>query len=227
MGQWCKQLEDLNLRFCEGLTDAGLVELAPGCGKSLKTLGIATCARITDTSLEAIGLYCTSLQTLSLDSDVIKNQGVLSIAKGCPSLKVLKLHCVNVTDDALLAVGAYCVSLELLALNSFQRFTDKCVFVQYILLGYLSDNPCSSMANEKHMITLCFAVQKCWLIMKCLDVHIFHICIVLFPRPIVLHVVIIFIGSLATGLFSYLNQVTLLYIMLTSFCFKCSLRLHL
>lgn len=127
VGEFCKQLEDLNLRFCEGLTDKGLVELALGCGKSLRALSIAACARITDTALEAVGSYCSSLQTLSLDSEFIKNKGVLAVVKGCRSLKALKLQCINVTDEALQAVGTYSLSLELLALYSFQRFTDRSV----------------------------------------------------------------------------------------------------
>lgn len=127
VGQSCKQLEDLNLRFCEGLTDIGLVELAIGCAKSLKSLGIAVCAKITDVSLEAVGLHCKSLEMLSLDSEFMHNKGVLAVAQGCPSLRILKLQCINVTDEALQAVGSSCFSLELLALYSFQRFTDKLV----------------------------------------------------------------------------------------------------
>lgn len=125
VGQCCKQLEDLNLRFCEGLTDVGLVELALGVRKSLKSLGVAACAKITDISMEAVASHCGSLETLSLDSEFIHNQGVLAVAKGCPHLKSLKLQCINLTDDALKAVGVSCLSLELLALYSFQRFTDK------------------------------------------------------------------------------------------------------
>ncbi|KAG9136146.1 hypothetical protein Leryth_003769 [Lithospermum erythrorhizon] len=37
----CKHLEELNFRFCDGLTDTGLVELANGCGQSLKSLGVS------------------------------------------------------------------------------------------------------------------------------------------------------------------------------------------
>lgn len=127
MGESCKQLGDLNLRFCEGLTDVGLVDFALHCGKSLKALSVAACARITDVSLEAIGSHCRSLETLSLDSEFVQNKGLLSVAKGCPLLKVLKLQCINVTDEALQAVGTLCSSLEVLALYSFQRFTDKLV----------------------------------------------------------------------------------------------------
>lgn len=125
IGECCKRLEDLNLRFCEGLTDAGLVQLVNGCGRTLKSVGIAACARITDISLEAVGSNCKSLDTLSLDSDVINNEGFLAVAKGCRQLKVLKLQCVNISDLALEAIGQFCVSLELLALYSFQKFTDR------------------------------------------------------------------------------------------------------
>lgn len=119
----------MNLRFCEGLTDAGVVELALGCGKSLNTLGVAACAKITDISLEAVGLHCKSLETLSLDSEYVSDKGMLAVAKGCPLLKVLKIQCVNVTDEALAVVGTCCLSLEFLALYSLQKFTDKSVTV--------------------------------------------------------------------------------------------------
>lgn len=127
VGKCCKQLEDLTLRSCKELTDTGLADLTLGCGKSLKSLSVALCVKVTDLSLEAVGSHCKSLETLSLDSDSIHNKGVLAVAQGCPLLKVLKLHCVNVTDEALIAVGTHCLSLELLELNTFRRFTDKSV----------------------------------------------------------------------------------------------------
>jgi F-box/leucine-rich repeat protein 2/20 len=108
----------------------GVVELALGCGKSLKSLGVAACAKITDISLEAVGLHCTSLETLSLDSEFISNKGLLAVSKGCPLLKVLKLQCINVTDEALAAVGTCCLSLEMLAVCSLQKFTDRLVTLQ-------------------------------------------------------------------------------------------------
>ncbi|KAK6117303.1 hypothetical protein DH2020_048948 [Rehmannia glutinosa] len=125
VGECCNFLEKLNLRFCEGLTDTGLVKLAIGCGGTLKSLGVAACAKITDISFEAVGSHCRSLESLSLDSETIHNKGLLAMAKGCSALKVLKLQCLNITDDALQAVGIFCLSLESLALYSFQKFTDS------------------------------------------------------------------------------------------------------
>lgn len=124
VAQCCKLLEEINLRFCEGLSDTGLVELAKGCSKSIKVIGIAACAKITDVSLDAVGSHCQNLEILSLDSEFVHNEGVLAVAQGCPLLKVLKLQCINVTDEALQSVGISCLSLEQLALSGFQRFTD-------------------------------------------------------------------------------------------------------
>lgn len=104
-----------------------MVLLARGVGKSLKSLGIAACPKISDVSLEAVGLHCKSLESLSLDSELVFDKGVLAVAKGCSDLKVLKLLCINVTDEALTAVGACCLSLELLALYTFRKFTDMSV----------------------------------------------------------------------------------------------------
>ncbi|KAL2530704.1 F-box/LRR-repeat protein 4 [Forsythia ovata] len=125
VGKYCTQLEDLNLWICKGLTDTGLILLAIGCGRTLKSLGLAACAKITNASLAAVGLYCKSLEKLLVDSEFIHNKGLLAVAKGCPQLKSLRLQCRNLTDGALQAVGKFCQFLELLALYSFQNFTDK------------------------------------------------------------------------------------------------------
>ncbi|KAL2530606.1 F-box/LRR-repeat protein 4 [Forsythia ovata] len=111
VGKYCTQLEDLNLWSCKGLTDTGLILLAIGCGITLKSLGLAACAKITDASLAAF----------------IHNKGLLAVVKGCPQLKSLRLQCRNLTDEALQAVGKFCQFLELLALYSFQNFTDNCL----------------------------------------------------------------------------------------------------
>lgn len=117
------------------MTDAGLIDVAIGCGKTLKSLGIAACEKITDTSMEAVGAHCNVLESLSLDSELIHNKGVIAVAQGCSLLKVLKLQCINVSDEALLAVGTCCWSLELLALYGLQQFTDQLVALHgYLLL---------------------------------------------------------------------------------------------
>lgn len=117
------------MRFCEGLTDAGVIDLVIGCAKSLKSIGVAASAKISDLSLEAVGSHCKFLEILSLDSEYVHDKGVIAVAQGCKRLRNLKLQCVNVTDEAFTAVGELCPLLEGLALYSFQQFTDKLVIL--------------------------------------------------------------------------------------------------
>lgn len=138
VGKFCKQLEELNLRFCEGLTDVGVIDLVVGCSKSLKSIGVAASAKITDLSLEAVGSHCKLLEVLYLDSEYIHDKGLIAVAQGCHRLKNLKLQCVSVTDVAFAAVGELCTSLERLALYSFQHFTDKLVILfRLSVFGFL------------------------------------------------------------------------------------------
>ncbi|KAL2506131.1 F-box/LRR-repeat protein 4 [Abeliophyllum distichum] len=128
IGEFCTRLEDLNLWRCNSLTDTGLAQLALGCGRTLKSLGLDACQSLTDVSLEAVGFHCQSLEFLSLDSEFIHDKGLLAVAKGCTQLKSLKLECSNITDEALQAVGSFCLLLELLALYSCGQLTDKSLF---------------------------------------------------------------------------------------------------
>ncbi|XP_062182549.1 F-box/LRR-repeat protein 4-like isoform X2 [Phragmites australis] len=125
IGEGCKLLSNLNLRFVEGTTDDGLIGLVKNCGQSLVSLAVATCVWMTDASLHAVGSHCPNLEILSLESDRIQNEGVISIAKGCRQLKNLKLQCIGAGDEALDAIGLFCSLLESLSLNNFERFTDR------------------------------------------------------------------------------------------------------
>ncbi|XP_022858089.1 F-box/LRR-repeat protein 4-like [Olea europaea var. sylvestris] len=125
IGKYCSRLEDINLRDCVGLTDAGLFQLAVGCGRTLKSLGVASCESLTDISLEAVGIHCPSLQSLSLVSSSIDNKGLLSVAVGCCLLKSLKVQFENMMGEALQAVGSFSLLLEFLSLCHCAKLTDR------------------------------------------------------------------------------------------------------
>ncbi|KAL2506757.1 F-box/LRR-repeat protein 4 [Abeliophyllum distichum] len=129
VGKYFTRFEDLNTRFCEGLTDVGLVWLALGCGRTLKSLEVAASAKITDVSLEAVGSYCRSLETLSLESEFICNKDLLAVAKGCPLLISLELLCSKMTDEALQAITNFCPVLQFLSFCGSNYFTHKSVFL--------------------------------------------------------------------------------------------------
>ncbi|KAL2530453.1 F-box/LRR-repeat protein 4 [Forsythia ovata] len=128
VGKYFNRFEDLNMRFCEGLTDVGLDRLALGCGRTLKSLEVAASAKITDVSLEAVGSYCRSLVTFSLESEFICNKGLLAVAKGYPLLISLELLCSKMTDEALQAITTFCPVLQFLSFCGSNYFTDKSVF---------------------------------------------------------------------------------------------------
>lgn len=138
----------MSLRFVEGATDEGLIGLIKSCGQSLLSLGIANCAWMTDASLRAVGSHCPNLEILSLESELVKNEGVISIAKGCRLLKNLKLQCIGAGDEALEAIGSCCSLLEILSLNNFERFTDRySVYFHFNLLRH-----------KLHFCFICFFV---------------------------------------------------------------------
>ncbi|KAG8090063.1 hypothetical protein GUJ93_ZPchr0011g28304 [Zizania palustris] len=160
IGEGCKLLSYLNLRFVEGTTDEGLIGLIKSCGQSLVSLGVATCAWMTDASLHAVGLHCPNLENLSLESDHIKNEGVISVAKGCRLLKTLKLQCIGAGDEALEAIGLFCSFLESMSLNNFERFTDRSLSSIAKGCKHLTD----LILNDCHLLTdrsLEFVARSC------------------------------------------------------------------
>ncbi|KAL9394559.1 hypothetical protein Peur_013844 [Populus x canadensis] len=76
IGRNCSQLQSLNLGWCEGVGDVGVMSLAYGC-PDLRTLDLCGCVCITDDS-------------------------VIALANRCPHLRSLCLYyCRNITDRAM------------------------------------------------------------------------------------------------------------------------------
>uniref|UniRef100_J3N0X6 F-box/LRR-repeat protein 15-like leucin rich repeat domain-containing protein n=1 Tax=Oryza brachyantha TaxID=4533 RepID=J3N0X6_ORYBR len=123
-------LKELKLCAVEELTDEGLVEFVKIRGKSLVSLDISICNDcVTDRSLDAIGTYCHKLEVLSVESkDVKENKGLMSVAKGCQSLKSLKMLGLGVGDAALEAIGSFCSALETLFLDRLDKCSDRSLF---------------------------------------------------------------------------------------------------
>lgn len=76
----CNQLQYLNLGWCEGVGDKGVISLALGC-PNLSALDLCGCVLITDES-------------------------VIALATGCPHLRSLGLYyCQNITDRAMYSLA--------------------------------------------------------------------------------------------------------------------------
>lgn len=76
----CRQLQSLNLGWCEGVTDKGVICLALGC-PDLRAMDLCGCVLITDES-------------------------VIALANGCRRLRSLGLYyCQNITDRAMYSLA--------------------------------------------------------------------------------------------------------------------------
>ncbi|KAG9457174.1 hypothetical protein H6P81_001682 [Aristolochia fimbriata] len=77
----CSQLQFLNLGWCEGVTDVGVMSLALGCPE-LRALDLCGCVLITDESVIALANRCHHLRSLGL------------------------YYCQNITDRAMYSLAA-------------------------------------------------------------------------------------------------------------------------
>ncbi|TKY74187.1 F-box protein SKP2B [Spatholobus suberectus] len=80
IGQYCNQLQSLNLGWCDNVGDVGVTSLACGC-PNLRIVDLCGCVRITDDS-------------------------VIALASRCPHLRSLGLYyCKNITDRAMYSLA--------------------------------------------------------------------------------------------------------------------------
>lgn len=84
----CKNLVNLNLSSCEGVTDEGIDALVKGNGKNLKTLVISHIQALTDLSLSSIGVHCPNLTEICLGcpTDQITLVGLIRLVQKCSKL---------------------------------------------------------------------------------------------------------------------------------------------
>jgi hypothetical protein len=95
IGECCKSLEEVHsIPRIIGLTDAGVIGLATGCGTRLKVLNI-TYTEITDNSIRAIAENCPNLEELlcgtDLPSDSFTFAGIEFLGKRCPKISKLDI----------------------------------------------------------------------------------------------------------------------------------------
>ncbi|XP_061391676.1 uncharacterized protein LOC133327120 [Musca vetustissima] len=120
------QLQDLNVAGCSGVTNAGAMLLANA--SRLQNLNISRCDGITTDGL-AHGIAKDTnrvLQRLNMSNLIVCEEGIKSIARNCPELRVLNVgHCVNgVTDESVQCIVQHLRWLRELSLEDCFRLTD-------------------------------------------------------------------------------------------------------
>ena len=124
---WASTLLELDLSFCELISDAGMKALAPAL-TSLNTLVLTGCTRCADGACEAIGRHMSQLERIELELlALVTDVGVQAIVRGCGSrLCDLRLgSCYRITSVSTSLVADHCrTTIRHLGLGGLSTLND-------------------------------------------------------------------------------------------------------
>ncbi|KAG0488081.1 hypothetical protein HPP92_006892 [Vanilla planifolia] len=104
---FCKKLKYLNLCGCvRAASDRALQAIAVNC-RQLQSLNLGWCEDITDEGVICLALGCPDLRAIDLCGCLlITDESVVALANGCPHLRSLGLYyCQNITDRAMYSLA--------------------------------------------------------------------------------------------------------------------------
>uniref|UniRef100_A0A0A9DT44 F-box/LRR-repeat protein 15-like leucin rich repeat domain-containing protein n=1 Tax=Arundo donax TaxID=35708 RepID=A0A0A9DT44_ARUDO len=98
IGGSCKNLVEIGLSKCSGVTDAGIASLVAHCNY-LRTIDLTCCHLLTDGALAAIAVNCRMVECLRLEScPFVSEKGLERIATLCSHLKEIDLTDCRIND---------------------------------------------------------------------------------------------------------------------------------
>lgn len=125
----CRNLQDLNLSECSGVTDETVKSVAMGC-TALLYLNLAR-TPVSDASLRYLGRYCSNMLYLSLAfCTKFTNKGLSYMAngKGCHKIVHLDLSgCEQITEEGYKYISMGCGTLTTIILNQLPGLRDECI----------------------------------------------------------------------------------------------------
>ncbi|PRQ52612.1 putative leucine-rich repeat domain, L domain-containing protein [Rosa chinensis] len=125
IGSAASSIAYLNLESCVCITDRGLGFLSHALfSKTLKTLVLAKCSKITDSGVSVLqNMCCLEHLNLANHGAKITDVGGLAISE-IKTLKKLNLSgLMSLTDQTVVALAQNCLNLEVLDLSDCQRVT--------------------------------------------------------------------------------------------------------
>lgn len=126
IGLNCKNLVEISLSKCRGVTDEGICELVSNC-VDLMTIDLTCCGLISDKALSAISTNCKKLQCLWLEScSLVTEHGLDQIATSCTGLKKIDLTDCTVNDAG-----------EMRFLSKIFQFSLLCAHSDAVALSFL------------------------------------------------------------------------------------------
>eukprot|EP01036_Dinobryon_divergens_P031735 gene31735-41190_t len=153
IAEGCKNLVSINIGWCQGITDQGLICLVSSSNSLLLELDIGGCSNLSDLSLEKIAEHCPLLHRLNISYNsnftdsglaffskyrlhnlsfihlgkcsLLTEEGFAIFAEACPSLQELDLYsCDKITDIALSKIIDCCTSLSHLNISHCYQITN-------------------------------------------------------------------------------------------------------
>jgi len=129
-------LENLNMQFCDQLTNKGLLQILQLCGSTIRSLDISE-TKITGENLSEYKRTLPCLENLNMsDCEQLTNKGLLQILQLCGStLRSLDISNTNITGENLSEYKGTLPCLENLNMSSCKQLTDKGLLQILLLCG--------------------------------------------------------------------------------------------
>nr|XP_043624792.1 F-box/LRR-repeat protein 3 [Erigeron canadensis] len=116
-------LKILDLTCCNDLTDMAILAIAHSCTKLL-CLKLESCSLLTERSFGYLGSSCHLLEELDLTECSVNNKGLENLSK-CLELKCLRLgFCTDISDKGLSYIASHCKNLKELDLYRCSNIGD-------------------------------------------------------------------------------------------------------
>jgi len=154
--------EKFNLYSCERITDAGLKNLSQ-CNR-LREIDLSFCDQVTDQGVEALALNCPNLTSVILHSTSISDRALICLGKMSSRLEELSVsYCKDISDHGINAIArncknlmhlhaARCSNLTDLAIDALARFNPKLRTLEVTGCVLLSDSAFHSLAQACHYL---------------------------------------------------------------------------
>ncbi|PWZ25934.1 F-box/LRR-repeat protein 3 [Zea mays] len=172
IGSTCKNLVEIGLSKCNGVTDDGIVSLVARC-RDLRTIDVTCCHLLTNAALAAIAENCRKIECLRLEScPFVSEKGLESIATLCSDLKEIDLTDCRINDAALRQLAS-CSELLVLKLGLCSSISDeglvyissncgKLVELDLYRCSAVTDDGLAAVASgckKMRMLNLCYCTQ--------------------------------------------------------------------
>ena len=146
LAQGCPHLQTLALIGSVGVTDIGLIGMAP-YARNLQKLILTGSKVITDTGLCVLFTHCIHITSIELfDMSLITDLSITTLVKYCMHLTFLRMSTLPLlTQQSYISIATYCKYIKTLHFMNTNGVTDECIititlhckYIHYIILCFL------------------------------------------------------------------------------------------